>query len=139
LIELVKQKEKDGLRLYAGTSYDGGFIPLSNVVKASDFILLHGNGVAQPDSIAAMVDKTRKVDGYTTKPILFNEDDHFNFDAENNNFTAAIKKYASWGYFDYRMKDETYPDGYQSVPVDWGINSERKKQFFNLMKEITGN
>jgi hypothetical protein len=28
--------------------------------------------------------------------------------------------------------------GFQSVPVDWGINSERKKGFFNLVKEITG-
>jgi hypothetical protein len=36
------------------------------------------------------------------------------------------------------MKDETFADGYQSVPVDWGINSMRKKQFFNLLKDITG-
>jgi hypothetical protein len=69
---------------------------------------------------------------------LFNEDDHFKFDEEKNNFTSAIKNYASWGFFDYRMKDETFTDGYQSVPVDWGINSKRKIQFFNLVKEITG-
>ncbi len=85
-----------------------------------------------------MVEKTRQVEGYTPKPILFNEDDHFNFDKEENNFTSAIKSYASWGFFDFRMKDESFEDGYQSVPVDWGINSERKKQFFNLLKEITG-
>jgi len=36
------------------------------------------------------------------------------------------------------MKGEAFEDGYQSVPVDWGINSERKKQFFSLLKEITG-
>jgi hypothetical protein len=36
------------------------------------------------------------------------------------------------------MKGEQFEDGYQSVPVDWGINSLRKKQFFNLLKEITG-
>ena len=138
LIELVKKKEKEGFRFYVGTSYGGGFIPLPNVVKSSDFILIHGNGVADPDSITAMVDKTRKVEGYTIKPILFNEDDHFNFDKRNNNFTAAIKSYASWGYFDYRMKDEVFKDGYQSVPVDWGINSKRKIQYFNLLKEITG-
>jgi hypothetical protein len=138
LIEIVKKKEKNGYRLYVSTSYGGGFIPLPNVVRSSDFILLHGNGVSDPDRILTMVDKTRQVDGYTTKPILFNEDDHFNFEKENNNFTASVKKYASWGYFDYRMKDETFVDGYQSVPVDWGINSQRKKGFFNLLKEITG-
>ena len=85
-----------------------------------------------------MVNKTRKVDGYTLKPVLFNEDDHFNFEMENNNFVSAIKSYASWGFFDFRMKGESFENGYQSVPVDWGINSDRKKGFFKLMKEITG-
>ena len=138
LIDMVKAKSKNGFRFYTGTSYGGGFIPLSNVVKSSDFILIHGNGVSDPDAISNMVVQTRKVEGYTKKPILFNEDDHFKFDEEKNNFTSAIKNYASWGYFDYRMKDETFTDGYQSVPVDWGINSKRKIQFFNLVKEITG-
>jgi hypothetical protein len=138
LIDIVKNKERNGFRFYVGTSYGGGFIPLPNVVKSSDFILIHGNGVSVPEKISEMVDKTRKVEGYTPKPILFNEDDHFNFDKENNNFTSAIKSYASWGYFDYRMKDEKFEDGYQSVPVDWGISSDRKTQFFNLLKEITG-
>ena len=138
LIELVRNKEKNGYRFLTGTSYGGGFIPLSNVVKVSDFILIHGNGVTDPAKIFLMVNKTRMVDGYTKKPILFNEDDHFNFDKEQNNFTTAIKSYASWGFFDYRMKDEPFEDGYQSVPVDWGINSARKKLFFNLLKDITG-
>jgi hypothetical protein len=138
LIELVKSRKKNEFRFLTGTSYGGGFIPLPNVVKTSDFLLIHGNGVSDPEEITQMVVMTRKVDGYTDKPILFNEDDHFNFDKENNNFTAALKSYASWGYFDYRMKNETFVDGYQSVPVDWGINSERKIQFFNLLKDITG-
>jgi histidinol phosphatase-like PHP family hydrolase len=138
LIDLVKQKNRNGFRYYAGTSYGGRFIPLPNVVKSSDFLLIHGNGESNPDNIFAMVGKTRAVEGYTPKPILFNEDDHFGFDKEWNNFTAAIKGYASWGYFDFRMKGESFEDGYQSVPVDWGINSGRKKGFFNLLKEITG-
>ena len=120
------------------TSYGGGTIPKENVVQASDFLLLHGNGVSDPDKIVEMVEKTRNVSSYKPMPILFNEDDHFNFDQPKNNFTAAVSAYASWGYFDYRMKDEGFEDGYQSVPVDWGINSERKKGFFELLKEITG-
>ena len=50
----------------------------------------------------------------------------------------AVRSYASWGYFDYRMKDEGFEQGFQSVPVDWGINSERKRGFFEKLKEITG-
>ena len=46
--------------------------------------------------------------------ILFNEDDHFDFDQPRNNFVAALSQYASWGYFD--PGEHTYCDGYQSVP-----------------------
>ncbi len=139
LINIVRNKETDGFRFYAGTSYGGGFIPLPNVVQASDFILLHGNGVSNPDDILKMVRNTRQVEGYIPKPVLFNEDDHFDFDKENNNFISALKGYASWGYFDFRMKGESFEDGYQSVPTDWGINSARKRGFFNLLREVTGN
>lgn len=138
LIELVKSRSKNGKRLLVSTSYGGGTIPKENVVRASDFILLHGNGVSEPDKIAEMVKETRNIAGYKPVPIVFNEDDHFNFDQPRNNFTAAVSNYASWGYFDYRMKEEGFEEGYQSVPVDWGINSERKKGFFKLLKEITG-
>ncbi len=137
LIELAKSIEKDGRRLLVGTSYGGRFIPLPNVVKASDFLLIHGNGVSEPDKIRQMVRDTRAVEGYRPMPILFNEDDHFDFDKDDNNFIAAVSEYASWGFFDYRMGDEGYDEGYQSVPVNWGISSERKRGFFGLAKQIT--
>jgi len=136
LIERVKGLGEG--KLLVSTSYGGGFIPLSNVVRTADFILIHGNGVKDPNRITEMVNETRAVSGYTPKPILFNEDDHFDFDKPNNNFVSATKSYASWGYFDFRMKDEGFENGFQSVPVDWRINSDRKKAFFNKLKEITG-
>jgi hypothetical protein len=72
-------------------------------------------------------------------PILFNEDDHFHFDRPMNNLVAAISEYAGWGFFDYRMKGEVdFNEGYQSVPVNWGLSSERKRAFFKLLKEVTG-
>ena len=134
-INYVKGIVIDGKRLLVGTSYAGGVIPGTEVVKSSDFILLHGNGVGNPEQIIEMVKKTRQIEGYTPKPILFNEDDHFDFDNPMNNFVAATSVGASWGYFDYRMLNEPYEDGYQSVPVDWGINSKRKKGFFNLLRQ----
>jgi hypothetical protein len=138
LIERVRKTELRGRRLLAGTSYGGGTVPRENVVRASDFLLLHGNGVKEPQRIGEMVTATRKVPGYRPMPILFNEDDHFDFDQPRNNFVTAIEAGASWGYFDYRMRGEGFADGYQSVPVDWGINSPRKKAFFQLLGEITG-
>jgi hypothetical protein len=83
-----------------------------------------------------MVDQTRAVPGYRPMPILFNEDDHFEFDQPENNFMAAISRGASWGYFDPGRND--YQDGYQSVPVNWGLNTERKQAFFALVKEMSG-
>lgn len=138
LIEMVKGMENNGYRYLVSTSYGGNFVPLPNVVKASDFILIHGNGVKGYDAMQSLIDKTRQVDGYRPMPVVVNEDDHFDFDQEKNNFVAAIEKYVSWGYFDYRKDGEDFSVGYQTVPVDWGITSDRKKAFFNKVKEITG-
>jgi hypothetical protein len=138
LIERVRNTTRDGRRFYAGTSYGGNAIPRENVVRASDILLVHGNGVRDPQRIAEMVRLTRAVPGYRGQPILFNEDDHFDFDKPANNFVMAVSEYASWGYFDFRMQGESFDDGYQSVPVNWGISSDRKRGFFALLAEITG-
>ncbi len=139
LIERVqKSSARTGHRLLVSTSYGGGTIPQENVVRVADFLLLHGNGVSDPDRLAGMVGRTRGVPGYDGQPIVFNEDDHFAFDQPRNHFVAAVAEHASWGYFDYRMSGEGFADGYQSVPVDWGIASPRKRSFFDLLAEITG-
>jgi hypothetical protein len=104
----------------------------------ADYLLLHGNGVGNPDRIVEMVRRTRAISGYTPRPVLFNEDDHFDFDKPWNNFVAATSEYASWGYFDFRMPGEGFDEGYQSVPVNWQISSSRKRGFFQLLREITG-
>jgi len=134
LIALVRRQSRG--RLLAGTSYGGGTIPGENVVRASDFLLLHGNGVSEPQRIAEMVRRTRAVPGYRPMPILFNEDDHFDFDKPRCNMTAAIGEHASWGYFD--PGESNYRDGYQCPPVQWGINTDTKRSFFAKLRETTG-
>ena len=138
LIERVKRHTRDGRRLLVGTSYGGGKVPEANVVRASDFLLMHGNGVREPARIAEMVRQARGVPGYRPMPILFNEDDHFDFDKPTNNMAAAVSEYASWGYFDPGERLNNYIDGYQCPPTNWGINTERKQGFFRAVKEITG-
>jgi hypothetical protein len=125
-------------RLPAGTSFGGGSIPTPNVVAASDVLLIHGNGVNEPARIREMVRTTRAISEYRGQPVVFNEDDHFDFELPDNNMLAALDEHASWGFFDYRMKGESYSDGYQSVPVDWGIHSARKHGFFSLLRQVTG-
>lgn len=138
LINQAKGIARNGKRLLVATSFNGNTLPPGNVLEVSDFILIHGNGVHDPARITEMVELVRAMPEYRPMPVVFNEDDHFDFDQPMNNMIAAFKAHASWGYFDFRMKDEGFEDGYQSVPVDWGINSERKKAFFGKLKEITG-
>ena len=138
LIKLAQSITVNGRRLPVSVSFNGGTIPPPHVVSVADFLLLHGNGVKTTDQIGRMGTETRRVRGYRSVPILFNEDDHFDFDKPRNNFVEAVSQSASWGFFDYRMKGEGFDDGYQSVPVNWGISSERKQQFFSLLREMTG-
>jgi len=138
LIERVKRTTKADRRFLVSTSYGGGGIPSATVVHVADFLLLHGNGQHDPDQITGMVKKARAVPGYRPMPILFNEDDHFDFDKPRYNLLAAVEEYASWGYFDYRMRGEGLTAGYQSPPIDWGITSPRKRAFFERVREITG-
>ena len=144
LIEMVKEGyagrvDSPAGRLLVSTSNGGRAIPKPNIVRAADFLLLHGNGVKEPNFIGEMVDTSRGLPEYRGQPILFNEDDHFDFHKDDNNMLAALSRYAGWGFFDYRMEGEGFREGYQSVPVDWSTDgSERKRGFFELLAKVTG-
>ena len=51
---------------------------------------------------------------------------------------------AGWGYFDPGpgagggLSAGNYVDGYQNVPIDWSINTPRKRAFFDLLRQVTG-
>ena len=143
LIDRLKERSKGKVesparRLLVSTSLNGGRVPPDSLVNAVDFVLLHGNGVRNPSRIAEMVEETRKLPSYRGQPILFNEDDHFDFSQPQNNMLAALRAYSGWGYFDYRMAGERFEDGFQSVPVNWTISSPRKREFFELLSRVTG-
>jgi len=133
-----KVKSKAG-RLLVSTSFTtrAGELP-QQLLQAADYVLFHGNGLATPDMVHARCKSIRGQAGYRGQPLLINEDDHFDFDKPENNMTAAIEEYCGWGFFDYRQIRERFEDGYQSLPVDWTINSPRKKGFFSLLAEATG-
>ncbi len=136
LIAQAKGVTRNGRRLLVGTSYGGGTPAAPNVIKASDFLLLHGNGADDPGRIHKMIRASRAAEGWRPMPVVINEDDHFRFDEPDNHMMAALSEYASWGYFDPGKSN--YVDGYQCPPVNWAINTDRKREFFNAVKEITG-
>lgn len=146
LIEFAKNMERDGRSLYVSTSLGGGGVPPANIVEASDFVFLHGNGVSNPEQMVEMIREVREMDVYTPMPIVNNEDDQpwredaQGWEDDGNNFVASVMNYASWGYFDFRLPDEyqDYNLGFQSVPVNWYVTSDRKQDFFGLLADITG-
>jgi hypothetical protein len=137
LITRVRRMQRNGWRLPASTSYPGA-LPTENVVKAADFVLVHGNNVTTTEQFVDAIHSIRGMMGADVKPVVFNEDDHTDFDKPDSRFAAAVKEHVSWGFFDYRRNGEPFEDGYQSVPADWRISSERKRAFFGLLSEITG-
>lgn len=143
LVEQIKERSQGKVdtsagRLLVSTSLCGGKVPPDALAGGCDFILLHGNGVNQPDGIRDMVQRTRALPSYRGVPVVFNEDDHFGFDQPDNNFLAATSRYASWGYFDFRKEGEGFEEGFQSVPVDWQLRSARKRGFFKLLAAMSG-
>jgi hypothetical protein len=136
LINEIRFVERESWSFPVSASYSGQKVPSDKVIAASDFILMHGNGPEDPHRIEGIIRETRSSEAYYGKPVVFNEDDHFNFDSFRNHLHSALSNYASWGYFDPGKGN--YRDGYQCPPIKWGINTPRKKSFFNKIKEITG-
>lgn len=147
LIDRVRNTVYNGRSLYVSTSLAGGHIPSESIIASSDFVLLHGNGVRDPSRMERMVEQVRAMPQFQKhpKPIINNEDDqpwiaNQGWGESGNNMVACVKHVASWGYFDFRQEPEQTDlnQGFQSIPADWHIASERKRAFFNLLAEITG-
>ena len=142
LIELA-QKRGNG-KLLVSTSLIGIDAPPAAIVAAADFLLPHGNRVHGPDGhfqpsphgIRLQLARWRASPAYRGQPIVYNEDDHFEFDKPDNHFVAAVEGGASWGFFDYRMSRERFEDGFQSLPVDWTISSQAQAR---LLRPAEGN
>ncbi|MBA3885789.1 MAG: hypothetical protein H0X67_08655, partial [Acidobacteria bacterium] len=129
---IIRARERSGGLLKVSTSLKGGSIPSATLIAASDFILLHGNSQSS-SGVASMVDTVRSLTAYKSnpKPIIFNEDS-----TKMGNFDAAVGRRASWGYYD--QGHNNYVDGFQSLPVNWTINTSRKRAFFDRVTAFTG-
>lgn len=144
LIKIAKAIKRNKRSLYVGTSHKGNSVPLPSVVEVSDFVLLHGNSVKRFERMKEMIDSVRSMAVYKNIPIVNNEDDRpwLNqvWDEYNNNMAVAVQNYVSWGFFDFRLEKENklYNEGFQSIPINHQISSERKQKFFDLLAKVTG-
>ena len=150
LIEIVQHTTLDDRRLLVGCSTSGGAaLPSERWQAVEDFHMPHGNGL-KPEGLQLKLQQLKNTQTYQRhpKPILVNEDSVF-----VENLEAAIEVYASWGFYHQgygsqykdlsdwtvRGREEQYEElsGFQTVPVNWGINDPWKKVFFGKLKEIT--
>ena len=152
LIEAVQQTTLDGRRLLASCSiHPEKFLPDGRWQEVQDFYLPHGNSV-WADELRRELRRIKESAAFrkNPRPLLMNEDSVY-----LDSLDAAFDEYASWGYysqgygcggwkhgrFDWPAQDreKEYGDlsGYQTVPVNWGINTERKRAFFDRVKTIT--
>lgn len=125
------------------------------LIEAVDYVLLHGNK-SRPDTLEAGLQAVEIIPAFSAnpKPIVINEDA-----PAVPQLDAAWRNYTSWGYYDQgfagqaesgnpyaryedrvRWKDGPIEDlsGFQTVPVNWGINTPFKCDFFNRVAEVTG-
>ena len=56
----------------------------------------------------------------------------------NGRLDSCIAEHVSWGWFDWRRNGEGYDEGYQSMPVNWSLSSDRKHGFHARIAEIAG-
>ena len=132
----------------------GRGMPPPALVEAVDFVLLHGNNALAPQlETAIKAVQAMPAFKHDPKPILINEDS-----PGIPNLEVAWRNGVSWGYFDQgyggpaawggdaymdyrsRPRESRYEDlsGFQTPPVNWGINTEHKRAFFSRVAEITG-
>lgn len=150
-IELVQGTTRGGRHIPVGISTLGGnALPTGRWAELEDFSIPHGNGL-QPEQLGAKLKQFKEGKEYQKRPrpILVNEDSVF-----LENLAAAVAEGASWGFYcqgygscyedrmNWKVQDreDCCEDlsGYQTLPVNWGINTPIKKAFFDRVLEITG-
>ena len=154
LIALAKSRMSVERRILTSTSFAGGAyhmgfwdngnrdmsdlealdkgIPTNEALEVSDFALVHTNEMNMANTREVVI-RTRAKEAFQAAPmpVVINEDS-----VAVTNCFAGVEVYAPWGYYD--QGDNNYKDGYQSVPVNWGINTPNKRAFFDAVAEITG-
>lgn len=152
LIQIAKEQTSSGRRLLVGTSTH----PHDNTTSGKwsqivDLFMPHGNDI-QPDVFRAQLKAIKESLSRqgTPRPVCCNEDS-----IDLANMEAALDAGCSWGYYDQgfgcnemqgkmdwtqRPRETVYEElsGFQTAPINWSINTEHKRAFFERVAEVTG-
>ena len=152
VLDAVRGVELDGRRLLASTStFPTNHLPEGEWPERCDFLMPHGNN-SFPEQWRAEMRALQQSDPITARPrpICCNEDS-----IDVANLDVSVDEGVSWGYYDQgygcgqkqgkhdwtmheRETDYAVLSGFQTVPVNWRINTDHKRAFFDRVAEITG-
>jgi hypothetical protein len=151
LVDIIQNTSLDGKRLLVGTStHPHDNLPPGKWSETVDFFLPHGND-SPPNKLREEIHQLKNWEPFTIRPrpILINEDS-----VDIRNLDISVAEGVSWGYYSQGYgsgyKDKRWDwtihkreplfdhlSGYQTPPINWGINTDLKRLFFERVKEIT--
>jgi len=154
LIELVQSRTRAGRRLLVSSSvHPQNWLPSGRWIEVVDFFLPHGNDQTA-DQLRHEIRRLRATPAYQERPrpIVINEDS-----IHLDSLEVAVDEYASWGYYSQGYgcggrwkhgrfnwlahgRESRYEElsGFQTIPVNWGINTDEKRAFFERVRQLTG-
>lgn len=152
LLDIARSTTLDGRRLLISTSiHPVKHKPNGAWHQYCDFLMPHGNDSFAGEFYKELIAFKNDPDiAANPRPICCNEDS-----IDIASFDAALNAGVSWGYYDQgygcgeeqtkcnwliheRESDFKSLSGFQTVPVNWSINTAHKKAFFDHLKVVTG-
>jgi len=125
IYQLLRYVQALSTSVKVSTSFPPGVIPPDSVLQYADFVILHANGLNRT-GLRVMLNELKANYAYQKHqtPILINQDSTY-----LENLEAAVIGNASWGYHEQGINN--YRDGFQSPPVNWTVNTQTKRAFFD--------
>ncbi len=152
LLQIVRGQTLGGRRLLVGVStHPQSHLPDGDWADQVDFFMPHGND-SPPETWRHELQALKRSHPLATRPrpILCNEDS-----VDVRNLDVSVDEGCSWGYYDQgygcgqfqgkhdwaaRPREPRFEhlSGFQTVPVNWSINTDHKRTFFERVRAITG-
>ncbi len=151
LLDIARQQKLNGRRLIISTStHPENCLPSGAWPSLVDLFMPHGNDQL-PDRWRSDLRGIKASEHYRSfpRPICCNEDS-----IDLPSFEVCLDEHCSWGYYDQgygcgqkqikhdwsaHPRESRYEDlsGFQTVPVNWSINTPHKRAFFGRVAEVT--